>query len=142
MIAVYAQSGPGGAATPLRATLRDAALRLAQTIQAERYDEASKQVAALPSLNPDHGGHAGKVRLLDKHLEVLDVMAQLRPERSGGLGIEARLLSLEKAARATNAADRRVLNRDLVLQAAHLARAVDVLKEHTPAKAPQDWLTL
>lgn len=138
MIAVYAQSGPRGAATPLRATLRDAGLQLAHTIQTERFDEASKQAAALASLNPDPGAVLGAVRL-DKHLGVLDVMAQFRPERTGGLGIETKLLNLETAAKKERELPAATLDHDLALKAAHVARSADVLKEFTPRKAPQAW---
>jgi hypothetical protein len=138
MIAVYAQTGPGGAATPLRATRRDAALRLMQTIQAEQYDQARQQVEALAALNPDHSAALGRVPL-GKHVVVTDVMGQFGSERAGGLGIETRLLKLEAATKKTKALPDAALTRNLMLDAAHIALAADVLKEHRPRKAPQEW---
>ena len=93
MIAVYAQSDmtrPGAAAVHL-AGVRDAAIRLADTIRQKKFAEAVKQAAALPSLKtPGPKGLVDLHKLSDRD-DLTQITMQLFAVRTrGGLGLDSR----------------------------------------------------
>jgi hypothetical protein len=93
MIAAYAQY-PDGATTPQKATMRDAALKLAEMIKSEDFASAKKQVKTLATLKPDPAAKTGKMPILGAHIKLENVMNQFAGPRSGGLGIEKKLEDL------------------------------------------------
>jgi HEAT repeat protein len=139
MIAAFAQTGPGGAATPRRATLRDSALQLATTIRARKFDEAREQLKAFPYLQPQRPAPLGNVRMLDRYISLEEIMHQFASLRSGGLEIEKQLLKLEQEVQKTKAVPAGMFTEDLALTALHIAKVAEILKEHAPAKKPLEW---
>jgi hypothetical protein len=91
MIAAAAQTG-GAARNAKLATLRDAAIKLAGTIKAEKFDDARAEAKALSSLKPDDKAKLEAVEIVDpKKLELEDIMNQFAGVRGGGLDIEEKL---------------------------------------------------
>lgn len=139
MIAAFAQTGPQGAATPRRATLRDSALQLASTIRAQKFDEAREQFKAFPYLQPLRPAPLGNVRILDRHINIDEVMHQFGSLRSGGLEIERRLFKLEQETQKSKALPLAASTEDLALTALHIAKVAEVIMDHSPARKPLEW---
>jgi hypothetical protein len=140
LIAVYAQTGPEGARTPLRVTLRDAGLRLSRTINQRKFGEARKQLDGLATLNPDRQAVPGAKALLNGDVEFYHLMLSFSRARSGGLETERLLLKLQK----DWARDKRIpdtlMNDELRLAAAHIARVTEAIQEYKPDKKQKEWL--
>jgi hypothetical protein len=95
MIAAAAQSG-GAARNPQFATIRDAATALAGAINDKKFDEAREQAKNLMTLKPDPAAKLAPVKIVDTgKAELEDIMNQFHGPRSGGLGIEDKLLDWE-----------------------------------------------
>jgi hypothetical protein len=88
MLAAYAQQNLSGADGQLRATVRDAALKIEDTIDKKQYADASKQAAAIAKLEADPKASKEKVKLIDVHVRVRDLMNQFNHPPDGGYGID------------------------------------------------------
>jgi cytochrome c556 len=96
MIAATAQSG-GAARNAELATKRDAALKIAEAIDAEKLVDARAAIKDFASLKADPNAQLGAVPIIDKKFKLDDVMNQFTRERTGGLEIEAKLEAWEDA---------------------------------------------
>lgn len=143
MIAVYAQSGPGGAHTFRRATLRDGALRLAAALRDKNYPGAQKQARALVYLHPDPRAPVGSVRILTRHIDLEDMMHQFVPERRGGLGVEMKIHKLvgNKDNAKAKVLPREALDDEMVLMAQQVAHVAAWIKDDykPPNKKLAEW---
>jgi len=94
VIAAIAQYSQGGANAGRRATVRDAALRLAASIKAEKYADARLQAGSLAQLPADPKAKPRLVAIMDKQIELGEVMNHFASVRSGGTGAERKLDAL------------------------------------------------
>jgi hypothetical protein len=106
MVALAAQSG-GRAKNAQLATIRDAALKLAEAI--DKADDKDKIAAVratakdLLTLKPDENAQLAALEIMDKKFKLEDIMNQFSRERTGGredrllsgLGIESKLKAWE-----------------------------------------------
>jgi hypothetical protein len=132
MIAAFAQEATGGL-TPARVSTRDAALRLADLIKDEKFDQAKQALPALTKPGPS-GGKQAKVKILGDKIELEDLMGQFGSPRSGGLGIEKKLEDLAEAkSLPPGSVD------ELVLVGARAAVVAEMAKPHDPGKKQKQW---
>jgi cytochrome c556 len=90
MIALTAQSGRG-AQTAQLATIRDAALKIAEDIDADNIANAKAQAKDLLSIKPDENAKLGAIKVIDKKARLEDIMNQFASDRVGGLEIDNKL---------------------------------------------------
>ncbi len=90
MIALTAQSGRG-AQTAQLATIRDAALKIAEQIDNDKIDDARAQAKDLLSIKPDENAKLGALKVIDTKARLEDIMNQFASDRVGGLDIENKL---------------------------------------------------
>lgn len=138
LIAAAAQrnfTGPDGSQ---RATVRDAALALADFIRNENFEQARKLAAVLPDLKPDSRAKKERVKLLGPRLDVEDLMMQYRPVKVGGWGLEAKFDMLGSQPNGTIAA--KELNAQLRLDAYLTAVTAELAAEHKPKTKAEQWL--
>ncbi len=151
LIAAVAQSSKGDAQQ--LATIRDAAMTLKSTLAKKNYDEAKKQVAALPALKADPKAVTRPVALTEKG-DLEKAMRLLKVRDSGGLGfaskpvkgtpdgMESRLLALQR--KALTPTELATQADDIVRMANVLAVIAQMTEANTPAKKvgdkdPKDW---
>lgn len=128
MIAAYAQ-GAGAA------NVRDAAIKLVDTIKGGKLDDAQKQAEELAALKPEKGKIEPVAILKKTKTEVSEVMRQFSKPVIGGFGIEERLNKLS-AKKKLPEAD---LSEDFVLTALQMAAIGDLLKDAPPDKNPKEF---
>jgi hypothetical protein len=119
MLAIYAQLGDS-TDERARATLRDAALKLAMTIEDGNYNEAKKKADTLENLpaNPK----AKLKPIPGRYIGIQEIMHQFRPSSQKGLDIESKLLKLSLASsKNKNEVPASALNEDLSLMAYQIA---------------------
>jgi hypothetical protein len=137
MIAVYAQNGPGSPAE--RATLRNAALKLSEAIDDEKFADARKLVGELLSLKADPNAKDTPVEIMDNYVFIEEAMGQFKLARAGGLEIERDLLKLGSAGLKAKALPPDSLNDKLMLMAYQTAMAAKLAREYKTDKKQQDW---
>jgi cytochrome c' len=155
MIAVLTATAKEGGNAAHLGTLREAALKMADEVDMEKYNDVKKDAAALATLKPNPKAEA-KPDGLEEKVEVIDVMNLLRLRSKGGLGfglkptpgptdgIEAKVMALAK--RALPAAAMAKEADDIERMAYLMAAISDVSEAHTPKKKtgdkdPKDWAT-
>lgn len=128
MIAAYAQGAEA-------ANVRDAAIKLAETIKGGKLDDAKKQADELAALKPEKGKIEPVPILKKTKTEIGEVMRQFSPAAIGGYGIEAQLkkMSTSKKLSETQLSD------DFVLTAWQMAAIADLIKEAPPSKNPKEF---
>jgi cytochrome c556 len=97
MIAAAAQSG-GAARNAQLATQRDAAIKIAEALDQDKVADALDVAKLLATLKPDPNVKLDAVPLIDKSINLDDVMNQFAGERGGGLVIESKLEKWEDEA--------------------------------------------
>lgn len=131
MIAAYAQNNEAG-------NVRDAAIKLAETIKGGKLDDAKKQAEELAALKPEKG-KAEPVAILKKTgTEVGEVMRQFSPAAIGGYGIEAQIKKMSTSKKLTPAQ----MTDDFVLQCIQMAAIGALVKDLPPAKNPKEFQKL
>lgn len=91
MIAAAAQSG-GPARDAKLASVRDHAIKLADAIKAEKWEDARARMREIPSLKANDDAKLERVTIVDpKKLEMEDIMNQFASPRGGGLDLEETL---------------------------------------------------
>jgi hypothetical protein len=142
MIAVYAQNAKNGRDAQRLATLRDAAIKMADAAKEERFDEIKKDAEGLASVKADPAAQPGKV-FVPKDFEVEDLMRPFALPSLGGEGFEKRIISLTK--RPLPAAQISRESEELALMAYKAAMIGQIAKTHNPEKEPRaakdqkDW---
>ncbi|MBY0526344.1 MAG: hypothetical protein K2R98_23320 [Gemmataceae bacterium] len=137
MTAAYAQDNLNGADGQQRATVRDAALKVAELIKAKKYADASKLAGTLPTLEADPKAKKEKVKLIDVHLTFSDLMHQFRLKPDGGWGIFGHLQEIQT--KKPTMMPREELNDNFVLEAYQVAVAADLLHGHMHKAKPKEW---
>lgn len=131
MIAAAAQGAGAG-------NVRDAAIKLAETIKGGKLDDAKKQAEELGALKPEKG-KADHVAILKKTgTEVSEVMRQFSPTAIGGFGLEATLKKLSTSKKLSEAQ----MSDDFVLTALQMAAIADLIKDAPPAKNPKEYVKM
>lgn len=128
MIAAYAQGAES-------ANVRDAAMKLADTIKGGKLDDAKKLTEELAALKPEKGKIEHVAILKKTGTEVGEVMRQFSPTAIGGFGIEAHLKKLSTSKKLSEAQ----LTDDFVLTALQMAAIADLIKDAPPAKNPKEY---
>lgn len=136
MIAAYAQYADSGASPELRATLRDAALNLAGTIDRGNTAEALKLAEGLASLKPDPKAKLGPMPIMKQaKLPLSLIMRQFNTTTAGGHGIEAHYKLLTGRVKELPAKD---MTDNLILTAYQCAFVAEMIKA-SEADEPKVW---
>ncbi|MFN4259962.1 MAG: hypothetical protein ACK4RK_11770 [Gemmataceae bacterium] len=137
MIAAYARYTQGPDAE-LRATLCDAALKLADTIRAGKLDDARQQAAALTTLKANAAAKfpTGSLMKASKS-DISDVMHQFAFTSAGGLGIDG---TLKKMTAIKGELPGDLLNDDLIWMAYQSAVTGELIKGYDPEESQKLWM--
>jgi hypothetical protein len=138
MVAAYAQENLQGAEGQQRATVRDAALKIADAIDAKKYAEASKQASELASLKANPAAKKEKIKLIDDRVKFKDLMNQFNHPPEGGWGIHREFYQYQlgmKGIPATSLAD------PLLLKAYQVGVTAELMNDKTPSKNQKEWAT-
>jgi hypothetical protein len=138
MIAAYAQQNLSGADGQQRATVRDAALKLADTIKAKKYAEAIKDAGGIASLPADANAKKEKVRLLE-HISFRNLMNQFNHPPDGGWGIHREFYALQLGMKGTIPAND--LREPLLLKAYQVGVAAEIAQTKVPKTKEKEWST-
>lgn len=141
MIAAYAQYGKGGASPEQRATLRDAALKLAGLIEKGKADDAKKEADALSSLKPDAAAKPEPVPILKKaNVDKIDlIMRQFNIAAVGGYGIENHYKKLTGSGGTKKELSAAAMNDDFLLMAYRTVAIAELVKEFKPDKGAKEF---
>jgi hypothetical protein len=141
MIAAYAQYGQDGASAEQRATLRDAALKLAGLIEKGKTDDAKKAADALAGLKADAKAKPGPVPILKQaDVDKIDIiMRQFNIAAVGGYGIENHYKKLTGSGGTKKELPAAAMNDDLMLMAYRTAAIAELVKEFKPDKNAKDF---
>lgn len=122
-----------------RASLRDAALKVAALVKAGKINDAAKQAAGLKNIKPDPAAKTEQIKLLDGPINLEELMSQFKLPKAGGQGIESTLLKLgtDKKKMIPAAA----MTDSLVNLAYLSAVAADLTEVHKVPKDGKDWVT-
>lgn len=136
LAAVTQDTGAKDAAA--RASLRDAALKVADFIKDGKVDAAAKQATELSNVKADPAAKTDKVKLFGPHIKLTELMSQFKLPKAGGQGLEAALLKL--------GADKKKMipaaaMNDSLLNMAYLTAVIgDLTAEEKPTKDVKDWV--
>jgi len=139
MIAAYAQQNLSGADGQQRATVRDAALKLADTIKAKKFPEAIKQADALPSLAADPNAKKEKVKLLESHIAFRNLMNQFNHPPEGGWGIHREFYAFQLGMKGAIPAND--LREPLLLKAYQVGVTAEMVQSKVPRTKEKEWNT-
>lgn len=137
MIAAYAQQNLGGEDGQQRATVRDAALKVADAIAAKDFAGAVKQADALATLKADPKAKKERVRLMDVHVRVADLMQQFKRPPEGGWGIDSKLYAYRLGMK--SAIPNADLKDQLMFEAYQVAVAADLINSKVPTMKDKEW---
>lgn len=138
MAAAYAQQNLEGAEGQQRATVRDAAMKIVESIDARKYTDAIKQAAALPTLSADAGAKKEKVKLIDDRIKFRDMMNQFNHPPEGGWGIHREFYQYQLGMKGIPA---NALAEPLLLKAYQVAVTADLVGLKVPTKNQKEWAT-
>jgi hypothetical protein len=139
LIAAYAQLNLEGPDGQQRATVRDAALKVANLVKSGKYDEAAKLAGTLPTLKADPSAKKEKVKIGDEYVTFADLMHQFRPNKEGGWGIYGHLYKLQTAMKPV--LPREEVNENFVLEAQQVAVTADLALSNLPKGKPKEFQT-
>lgn len=137
LIAAYAQQDLGGKDGQERATVRDAALKVADLVKEKKYAEAAKLAASLTKLKPDPNAKKEKVQLMDKYITYTDLMHQFRLTGEGGWGTFGHLQQLQT--KRYLVLPRNEINEKFILEAYQIAVTANLAHEHVHKAHPKEW---
>lgn len=139
MIAACAQQNLNGADGQQRATIRDAALKIAQAIDAKDYDAARKLTGELAMLKADAKAKKEKIKLIDDHVNMHGLMNQFNHPPEGGWGIHREFYGYQLGMKGTIPATD--LNEKLTLKAYQVAVTADLMSVKVPKMNNKEWAT-
>jgi hypothetical protein len=139
MIAAYAQQNLSGADGQQRATQRDAALKLAETIKAKKYAEAIKEAGTIPSLAADPKAKKEKVKLLGEHVAFRNLMNQFNHPPDGGWGIHREFYAFQLGMKGAIPAND--LREPLLLKAYQVGVTAELVQTKVPKSKEKEWNT-
>lgn len=137
MLAGYAQVNLSGPDAQVRATVRDAALKLAETIRNKKYADALKQADAIANLKADPNAKKDKVKLIDAHVRFPDLMNQFDFPPKGGWGIDRELYAYRLGMKSKIPA--RELGDKLMLMGYQVAVTGDLANAKVPGMNQKEW---
>jgi hypothetical protein len=137
MLAAYAQTNLSGPDAALRATQRDAALKLADTIKNKKYADASKQADGIAKLKADPNAKKEKIKLIDTHVKLPDLMNQFDFPPKGGWGIDRDLYAYRLGMKSK--VPTRELNDKLMLIGYQVAVTGDLAHSKQAPRDEKDW---
>jgi hypothetical protein len=136
-IASAAQQNLDGKDGQQRATVRDAALKVAADIKAGKFDDAAKLAATLTSIKEDPAAKKEKVKIDDKYITFADLMHQFRPLKEGGWGIYGHLQRLQTKQYTT--LPREEVNESFTMEANQIALTADLALGVAPKGKPKEF---
>jgi hypothetical protein len=140
LIAACAQQNLDAADGQQRATVRDAALKLADTIQKKNFAEALKQAEALASLPADPKAKKEKLKLIDTHVQFRDLMYQFKRPPDGGWGIDSKLYAYRLGMKSKIPfAD---FNDTFLMEAYQVAVTADIVMAREVKDKQKEWETI
>jgi hypothetical protein len=137
LIAAYAQQNLDGPDGQRRATVRDAALKLADLIKAKKFPDAIKLVGSLVNLPADPKAKKEKVKLIDVYIEPAEVMRQFGHKKEGGWGIFAHLQSVQT--KQPKEWPRDEPTEPFMLEMYQVAVSGDLVHGHMHKARPKEW---
>lgn len=137
MLAGYAQVNLSGPDAQQRATVRDAALKLAETIRNKKYADAARQAEGITKLKPDPNAKKVKVKLIDAQVRFPDLMNQFDFPPKGGWGIDRELYAYRLGMKSKIPA--RELTDKLMLMGYQVAVTGDLAHAKVPAMNQKEW---
>jgi hypothetical protein len=138
MIAAYAQYADQGGPAGDRATVRDAAIKLADAIKANKLDDAKKQAGAIVDLKADPAAKPEAVAILKAAKgQPGEVMRLLNTPTVGGLGAELHFKKLTSIKKEIPAKE---LNEEFLNEAFLTAAMLSLLRDNPPAKNPKQFV--
>lgn len=135
MIAAYAQQNLAGADGQQRATVRDAALKVAKTIEGKKYADAVKEAEALLTMKEDPKAKKDKIKLIDE-LKFRELMNQFNHPPDGGFGIHRDFYQYQLGMKGIPAND---LRDPLMFKAYQVAVVGDLINSRVPKKNEKEW---
>jgi hypothetical protein len=139
MIAAYAQTNLKGPDAQQRATVRDAALKLAEAIRKEKFADARKQADALPKLKANPAAKTEPVKLIDAHVRFPDLMNQFDFPPKGGWGIDRELYAHRLGMKSKVPV--RDLTEKMMMMGYQVAVTGDLAHTKAPAMNQKEWST-
>ncbi len=139
LIAAYAQQNLNGADGQQRATVRDAALKVADLIKAKKYAEAATLAGSLPKLKAEPSAKKTPVKLMDTYVTYADLMHQFRLPAEGGWGVFGHLQELQTNKAFREELPRRELDQKFLLEAYQVAVTANLAHEHVHKVRPKEW---
>jgi hypothetical protein len=128
LLAVYAQQSQTQANAVERATLRDAALKLATSIKDNRVADGRKQLDGIKAgLKPNPNADLKPVQFMPRHVEIEEVMKPFSSFQN---------LMLPKGIQKKRALPNNVVNDEWILMLYQTAMIAEVSKEHVPPRRP------
>lgn len=137
LIAAYAQQNLQGPDGQKRATVRDAALKVADLIKAKKFAEAAKLADTLATLEADPKAKKEKIKLIDDHVAYYELMHQFRHLKDGGWGIFGHLQRIQT--KFYKEMPREELNEGFVLEMYQVAVSADLVNGHVHKARPKEW---
>ena len=138
MIAAYAQQNLEGSDGQQRATVRDAALKVADLIKAKKFAEAAKLAGDLVQAKGRPSAKKEKLKLMDKYITYTDLMHQFRLPTDGGWGIFGHLQQLQ-----TNedylVMPRQEINEKFILEIYQVVVTANLAHQHMHKGGPKEW---
>jgi hypothetical protein len=139
MIAVYAQNAKNAGDAKKLATLRDAAIKVAEAAKDKRFADAKKDAEGFASLKPNPDAQPGKM-FVPKEFEVEDLMRPFALPSTGGQGFERRIIGLTKIPLKPPQMNKD--SEELTLLGYKAAMIGLVASTHKPEKDQKDWESL
>jgi hypothetical protein len=137
MLAAYAQQNLDGPDGQQRATVRDAALKLADLIKDKKFADASKLAGKLATLEADPKAKKEKIKLIDVYIGPAEIMHQFRLVPDGGWGIFGHLQRIQT--KQYKQMPRDEINDTFVLEMYQVAVSGDLAHGHMNKARPKEW---
>ncbi len=136
MAAAYAQQNLEGADGQQRATVRDAALKIAEAIDNKKFAEASKQAGELTTVKADPAAKKQKIKLIDDRVKFKDLMNQFNHPPEGGWGIHREFYQYQLVTKNIPSKD---MGDPLLQKAYQVAVTADLITDKVPSKNQKEW---
>jgi hypothetical protein len=138
MIAAYSQYSDKGGPAGDRATVRDAAIKLAEAIKANKLDDARKQADGIADLKADPKAKPDPVEIMKLAKgQPGEVMRLLNATPVGGLGVEAHFKKLTAIKKEIPEGQ---LSDEFLNEAFMVAAMAALLRDNPPAKNPKQFV--
>jgi hypothetical protein len=137
LLAAYAQQNLDGPEGQQRATVRDAALKVADLIKDKKFADASKLAGKLATLEADPKAKKEKIKLIDVYIGPPEIMHQFRLVPDGGWGIFGHLQRIQT--KQYKEMPRDEINPVFVQEMYQVAVSADLVHGHMHKARPKEW---